>query len=651
MRLSKETSLFKHDAIAEDLQAVLDNVSNNYTTKSAGVSRSHRIYYRSNSSTKPNPPTTAILGNQAFWVTESGNQYATTGGSSTVMTKWSTKITPMAEDTMVGRTKYIYLWTCEQYQMADGKYYATAVLVDDSNVVIDGGSLVAGSITANEIDATDLHVSVANIDGSLTIGDITNLQDTLDTKTTSSDVATAISSTNVSGLADGSSYTKTNDLGSTTAVQNAAKTADTYISRIDDNGITIHAKSNPTNNYSKIDANGLTVFKGGNNVATFGDTARVGKASSSHFMLNADSLQAYDSSNNLYFQVSANGMTYGTNKTVATQDYVTDQGYQTSNQVNDIVEGKGYQTSNQVSSAISVFVETTSSGIKVRNSAYPNNYALIDSNGLSVYRNVSNAATLVASFGASSQIGAISGKNILINSDGFIFKNGSSELGRIVSYNDAWSMQGVQTDYSGTNDHVYKPAINMDPDGIWAITSSLISSNHSRSQLYLSFENTSDNGPDSSTSLTAIRNDHISMISLYFEDSSHLKSAIGLHATSLKFKHENTGTNLFNVSSTGVAGFGSVANTFSMTSHTISLPAANNGDNTNDTNSPLEITKSGGYYPVAIAGFDTNKGNAVPTRLYLSVSSNKYYLMYNVHAVGNYAASTMTVYVLWIKTA
>lgn len=388
MRFSKETSLFQHNAIADDLQGVLQNVSENYTSKSAGVSRSHRIYYRSNSSTKPNPPTTAILGNQAFWVTESGNQYATTGGSSTVMAKWSTKITPMAESTASGSTKYIYLWTCEQYQMADGNYYATAVLVDDSNVVIDGGNLVAGSVTANHIDTS-----------TLTIGD----------------------------FSDGGEYTKTDNLGNTTAVQNAAKTASNFI-EASSSGVKVRNVSYP-NNYSLIDANGLTIYKGGVNVANFGDTARVGQSNSSRFLLNSGSLQAYDSSNNLYFQVSANGMTYGVNNTVATQSYVTDQGYQTSNQVN---------------SAISVFVETTGSGIKVRNSLYPNNYALIDSNGLEVYKNIDGTATSVALFGANQA--TLGGNNAIIkySEDGSAF--GLNNSHRIVVAKSTDEGSGVRND-------------------------------------------------------------------------------------------------------------------------------------------------------------------------------------------------------------
>ena len=51
--------------------------------------------------------------------------------------------------------------------------------------------------------------------------------------------------------------------------------------------------------------------------------------------MNADSLQAYYMNNGnrtKYFEVTPNGMSYGSN-TVATQTYVTGQGYQTSSDV------------------------------------------------------------------------------------------------------------------------------------------------------------------------------------------------------------------------------------------------------------------------------------------------------------------------------
>ena len=63
------------------------------------------------------------------------------------------------------------------------------------------------------------------------------------------------------------------------------------------------------NNHTTIDTNGLHIWTGTENTATnevalFSSTARIGKTNSSRFLLNADSLQAYNSSNQLYFEVS-----------------------------------------------------------------------------------------------------------------------------------------------------------------------------------------------------------------------------------------------------------------------------------------------------------------------------------------------------------
>ena len=93
--------------------------------------------------------------------------------------------------------------------------------------------------------------------------------------------------------------------------------AESYITRIDDNGIRIHPSSTE-NNSVVIDASGMQIYKNNVSVAEYGDTARVGRASANRFLMNASSLQAYDSSNNLYFEVSASGLTYGTNTAATT---------------------------------------------------------------------------------------------------------------------------------------------------------------------------------------------------------------------------------------------------------------------------------------------------------------------------------------------
>lgn len=51
---------------------------------------------------------------------------------------------------------------------------------DGSQTFIDGGSIIANSVTADQIDATNLHVSAANVDGSITFSQLdSNTQNTI----------------------------------------------------------------------------------------------------------------------------------------------------------------------------------------------------------------------------------------------------------------------------------------------------------------------------------------------------------------------------------------------------------------------------------------------------------------------------------------
>ena len=142
---------------------------------------------------------------------------------------------------------------------------------------------------------------------------------------------------------------------------NASKVATSYITHINDNGIFISPYSqSPTTsaagNSVKINGDGLYIYKNGveqayfigtaaaigttgqgrviikndglhvydyvnstqRDIAYFGNNARVGLSSGSHFMMNASSLQAFDSTGAKYFEVSASGMTFGTNAAATT---------------------------------------------------------------------------------------------------------------------------------------------------------------------------------------------------------------------------------------------------------------------------------------------------------------------------------------------
>ena len=59
----------------------------------------------------------------------------------------------------------------------------------------------------------------------------------------------------------------------------------------------------------RMDSSGVNInTSADNSVAFYGDTARIGKSDSSRFLINATSLQAYDSSNKKYFEITNGGM-------------------------------------------------------------------------------------------------------------------------------------------------------------------------------------------------------------------------------------------------------------------------------------------------------------------------------------------------------
>ena len=72
--------------------------------------------------------------------------------------------------------------------------------------------------------------------------------------------------------------------------------AESYITRIDSNGIRIHPSSTE-NNSVVINSDGMEVFKGGtestNSVAKYGDTVRVGKESSGYAVLDSEGMDVY----------------------------------------------------------------------------------------------------------------------------------------------------------------------------------------------------------------------------------------------------------------------------------------------------------------------------------------------------------------------
>ena len=91
----------------------------------------------------------------------------------------------------------------------------------------------------------------------------------------------------------------------------------TMVTRIGDNGISIHP-SGTTQHRVEINSSGMNVYRNNTSIAEYGTNARIGSANGQRFLINAGSLQAYDSNSNMYFEVSSAGIKFGQNIQVAT---------------------------------------------------------------------------------------------------------------------------------------------------------------------------------------------------------------------------------------------------------------------------------------------------------------------------------------------
>lgn len=138
---------------SRDLYAYIDGKFRQVTPTE--IVATQRIYYRSNNSSKPNN-----TGLPTTWVTTSTDIYNTTA---TAANGWTKKVPPLANSVEANATKYPYLWTCEQRKRLDGTVSYTEILLDDSNTIIDGGKIITGSITANQIEAYSLTIGEFNI--------------------------------------------------------------------------------------------------------------------------------------------------------------------------------------------------------------------------------------------------------------------------------------------------------------------------------------------------------------------------------------------------------------------------------------------------------------------------------------------------------
>lgn len=108
--------------------------------KTSAIARSQRIYYRKTTSGAPAKNTT--------WLASSGTGYG----------NWSLNIPQLTDS---NGTKYLYLYTAVQTQTVAQQAAGTActcsdVLIDDTATIIDGGTIITGTVTAREITTDNL---------------------------------------------------------------------------------------------------------------------------------------------------------------------------------------------------------------------------------------------------------------------------------------------------------------------------------------------------------------------------------------------------------------------------------------------------------------------------------------------------------------
>lgn len=193
-------------------------------------------------------------------------------------------------------------------------------------------------------------------------------------------------------------------VGSGTEVQTRTVDPSKYITKISDTGITIHPEvwSNQSS-YIQLDGTGMELFNNsGSSIAKYGSTARVGLNDSSRFLMNSDSLEAYDSNNVKYFEVTSSGLSWGGN-TAATIDDLEDAAKTATNYIS-IVDNNGITIhSNDDNNERNILINGNE--ISIRNGLLPMMTLDNDSLDFNIINAMSGTYTNVASFGSLVRVG------------------------------------------------------------------------------------------------------------------------------------------------------------------------------------------------------------------------------------------------------
>ena len=132
---------------ASQVSTAVTNGTANLATKANAVKRTQRIWYRKSASGAPATPGTA----SSNWVTKADD-------GNDAWTKMHIAIS----------STHKYIYTCEQYEMANGTVGYTSVLLDNTITVIDGGNIITGTVTANKLNAADINASKTLTVGAMT---------------------------------------------------------------------------------------------------------------------------------------------------------------------------------------------------------------------------------------------------------------------------------------------------------------------------------------------------------------------------------------------------------------------------------------------------------------------------------------------------
>ena len=150
------------------------------------------------------------------------------------------------------------------------------------------------------------------------------------------------------------------DKGIGDGIGDAATKATNYISA-DSSGIKVH-NAGDSSNYAHITSDGMDVYQGGTSVASFGDTARVGKAAGPRTVIQASGVDLYgasDGSVNLaHFGYASGNAESGT----SVQPYYTFGTRESGSAIGNLSVSEGYQTTASGSRSHAEGHRTTASG-------------------------------------------------------------------------------------------------------------------------------------------------------------------------------------------------------------------------------------------------------------------------------------------------